>query len=113
MNTSPSVCICTLPGYCSLLKTGPTAGKPVTIFRAQNKILHTEPFSVSSQGRDISVSYIKADTFVFKDDVMSPTAGSYITPSLPHASLAMCCEAQSVRQILDQYSFRCVKECSG
>lgn len=41
----PSFCICTLPGYCSLLKTGPSVGKPVAIFRAKQNIARRTIFT--------------------------------------------------------------------
>lgn len=104
--------ICTLSVYCSLLKTGRTAGKPVAIFRAQQ----------NSVCRAILTEHNKAEIFPLPPtlklillspigDVMSPTAGSDTAPALRHASLAVCCKARSICQSLDRYSFRCVKEC--
>lgn len=41
----PPACICTPPGYCSLLKSGPTAGKPVAIFRGKQNNAHGTVFN--------------------------------------------------------------------
>lgn len=41
----PSSCVCTLLVYCSLLKTGPTAGKPLAKFRAKQVILLQDHFT--------------------------------------------------------------------
>lgn len=98
-----------LSGYCSLLNHV-LLQADLKLYLETNQILHTVPFWLYTQDRHTST--LKVATFVFKVDVMSPTAGNDV-PALQHGSLAMCCEAQCVCQSFDQYSFRCVKECSG
>ncbi len=109
----PSFCICSLPGYCSLLKTGPTAGKPVVIFRAKQNTARRTIIREHAGWRYFPFPTLKGILLSSKITRSCPWQREVILLLLSNMPVSMCCEAQSVCQSLDQYSLRCVKECSG
>lgn len=85
----PSSCICTLPGYCSFLKTGPTAGKPVAIFRAKQNIVRRTIFTEHTGQKYFCFPTLKG--MLLSSKMMScPQQQEVILLSLSNMPVSLC-----------------------